>query len=76
MLCRFLSQEGLCKGRYRGYGCIGEQCGHWIESHRCEHHEGTGDYCRKYARFGCVGKDCCGTLMDYLQAASEAEVES
>ena len=72
-LCSYQSKEGLCEGPYKGYACIRERCDHWKESHRCEYHDVTGDYCHKYARFGCVGKDCCGTISDYLEAVSEAE---
>ena len=73
MLCRFMSSDGVCTGRYSGYGCIRSRCQYWRESHECEHHDPTGDYCWKYARFGCVGKDSCDSLTDYLQAASDAE---
>ncbi|MDH3365806.1 MAG: hypothetical protein OEM29_07400 [Thermoplasmata archaeon] len=73
MLCRFLSADGLCTGKYEGYSCIKSDCAYWRMSHECEHHDSTGDYCRKFARFGCVGKDSCHSISDYLQAASEAE---
>ena len=74
MLCKFMSSSGRCTGRYEGYACIKSDCAYWRESHSCEFHDVTGDYCRKYARFGCVGKDCCDSLSDYIQAVSEAEL--
>ncbi|MCJ2532650.1 MAG: hypothetical protein LN411_01850 [Candidatus Thermoplasmatota archaeon] len=73
MLCRFLSSDGICAGKYEGYACIRSSCSYWVEAHSCEHHDSTGDYCNKHARFGCVGKESCHTLSEYLQAASEAE---
>lgn len=71
MKCRFRTADSLCTGKYNGFACIGRQCSYYMESLKCEHHEETGDYCRKYARFGCVGKDSCGTLADYLAATAE-----
>jgi hypothetical protein len=43
------------------------------DAQKCEHHEISGDYCKKYARFGCVGKDSCNTLSEYLEAVAESE---
>lgn len=73
MRCKFRTSDNLCAGKYKGFACIGKQCSYHRESQKCEHHEETGDYCRKYARFGCVGKDSCETLSDYLSAAAEEE---
>ncbi len=73
MLCRYRSPDGICVGKYEGYACISSSCSYWMEAHNCEHHDGAGDYCNKHARFGCVGKESCHTLSEYLQAASEAE---
>lgn len=70
MRCRYLSSGGLCTGRYQGYACIKRHCVHFKQAQACEHHDETGDYCRKYARFGCVGKDSCGTLAEYLEAVA------
>ncbi len=74
MHCTFQTKDSLCTGKYAGYACIMKQCTYYKESRRCEHHEETGDYCRKYARFGCVGKGNCGTLTEYLESvAAEAQ---
>lgn len=74
MKCRFRAKDNLCAGKYRGFACIEKQCAYFAESQKCEHHEMTGDYCRKYCRFGCVGKGSCGSLVDYLEAvAGEAD---
>ena len=70
MNCRSKGKNNLCKGKYRGFACIEKQCAHFAEAHKCEHHEMTGDYCKKYGRFGCVGKDSCGSLVDYLDAVA------
>ena len=71
MKCRYLSDKGLCTGRYPGYACIKRHCSYFREAQTCEHHDETGDYCRKYARFGCVGKESCSTLAEYLEAVAE-----
>lgn len=71
MKCAHITRDGLCTSKYAGYSCIKRQCSLFKDAHKCEYHEPTGDYCRKYARFGCVGKDSCSTLADYLEAATE-----
>jgi len=74
MKCRFKTRDNRCAGKYEGFACIQKQCACFAEAQNCEHHETTGDYCRKYGRFGCVGKDSCGSLVDYLEAvAADAE---
>lgn len=73
MHCRFLAREGTCSGKYAGYACIKDHCTLVQESRKCEYHEPSGDYCRKYARFGCVGRDSCASLADYLDTVSEGE---
>jgi hypothetical protein len=74
--CKYLAKDGLCAGKYSGYACIKSQCALVRESKQCEHHEPTGDYCRKYARFGCVGRDNCESLSDYLDTVSEDQAVS
>lgn len=73
MKCRFLTKDGICTGKYSGYACIKKQCSSFQEGQKCEFHEPSGDYCKKYARFGCVGKESCETLSDYLEAVAEQE---
>ena len=73
MHCRHLGKDNVCTGKYSGYTCIKKQCSLFKEAQKCEHHEATGDYCRKYGRFGCVGKDSCATLADYLETVAEEE---
>lgn len=73
MRCKFLSKDGVCEGKYEGYACIGNDCTAVKEARMCEYHEPTGDYCKKYSRFGCVGKHSCASLVDYLEAVSEEE---
>jgi len=74
MKCRFLGKDGVCSGKYSGYSCIKGQCASFKEAQNCDHHEKTGDYCRKYGRFGCVGRESCRTLGDYLEAVAEEQV--
>ena len=73
MKCKYLSKDKLCTGKYSGFACIKKQCSYYREAQQCEHHELTGDYCRKYGRFGCVGRGSCHTLSDYLEAVAEEE---
>lgn len=73
MICRYLGKEGACEGKYDGYACIKGQCPLFREAKNCEHHDLTGDYCRKYGRFGCVGRESCQSLADYLEAIAEEE---
>jgi hypothetical protein len=70
MRCAFLTKDNICTGKYSGYSCIKKQCAYLQDSQKCEHHELSGDYCRKYGRFGCVGKDSCRSLTEYLEAVS------
>ncbi len=73
MRCRFLTADNICTGKYKGFACIKQHCSYHQESQKCPHHDETGDYCRKHARFGCVGKESCETLADYLAAVAEEE---
>ncbi len=73
MKCRFLTKDGLCSGIYSGFACIKKQCANYQQALKCEHYEQTGDYCKKYARFGCVGVGSCDTLADYLEAFADEE---
>lgn len=75
MHCKYMAKDGMCSGKYSGYACIKGHCTLVKESKACEHHEPTGDYCRKYARFGCVGRDNCTSLADYLDTVSEDQAE-
>ncbi|MGQ9587375.1 MAG: hypothetical protein ACUVT7_03210 [Thermoplasmata archaeon] len=73
MKCKYLTKDNMCTGKYSGYSCIKKQCSIYREAQKCEYHEISGDYCRKYGRFGCVGKDSCQTLADYLETVAEEE---
>jgi len=73
MKCKFRTVTNRCTGKYKGFACIREQCSYYAESKKCEFHEASGDYCWKYGRFGCVGKNSCGTLLDYLDAVAEVD---
>jgi hypothetical protein len=42
----------------------------------CEFRDMSGDYCKKYNRFGCVGKESCSSLADYLDAVAEDEEQA
>lgn len=76
MKCRFITREGLCTGAYPGYACITKQCTSFKQAQNCEHHELSGDYCKKYGRFGCVGKDSCKSLADYLEAVADCDEQA
>jgi len=74
MHCKYLAKDGMCIGMYPGYACIKKHCVSYKEAQNCQFREATGDYCRKYSRFGCVGRDSCQTLSDYLLAVAEEEL--
>ncbi len=63
----------MCTGKYAGYACIRNSCESYNKAHNCEHRDPAGDYCKKYARFGCVGLDSCTTISDYLAAVAEEQ---
>lgn len=73
MKCKFLGAGGVCTGKYAGYGCIRDQCASFREALNCEYRDAVGDYCKKYGRFGCVGKDSCRTITDYLESVAEEQ---
>lgn len=71
MRCKYLSRDGRCTGKYSGYACIKRHCAYSKGAQNCQYHESSGDYCLKYGRFGCVGRESCKTLTDYLEAVAE-----
>ena len=73
MKCKYLTKDGLCSGIYSGFACIKRQCANYQQALKCDYYEKTGDYCKKYGRFGCVGRDSCATLVSYLEAVAETE---
>lgn len=73
MKCKFLGSNGVCTGKYTGYGCIKSSCASFKEAQNCEHRDSVGDYCMKYGRFGCVGRDSCKSVADYLEAVAEEQ---
>ena len=68
MHCKHLSREGLCEGEYSGYACIKKHCSSYREAMNCEFKEGSGDYCKKYGRFYCAGKENCGNAGDFMRS--------
>jgi hypothetical protein len=71
--CKFLGSNGVCTGKYAGYGCIKSSCVSFKKAQNCEHRDPVGDYCKKYGRFGCVGRDSCQSIADYLEAVAEEQ---
>ncbi|MCG7844096.1 MAG: hypothetical protein MIO90_01540 [Methanomassiliicoccales archaeon] len=69
--CPRLGPDGKCNGLYYGFTCIKDKCKMQNREATCEFCIG-GDYCLKYNRFGCVGKDNCGTKDDYLSYIRKA----
>ena len=68
MHCQFLAEDGLCRGPYQGFGCIGDscqadketECGFLVD----------GAYCSRFRKFGCPGPTYCNsveTYMDYFR---------
>ena len=73
MECIHLDSDGVCKGKYSGFACIGPKC----KAERdppCEHNE-QEFYCRKFKRFGCVGRSNCTSLEDYLKAVNRKGIK-
>ena len=73
MKCKYLTKDGLCSGIYSGFACIKRQCANYQQALKCDYYEKTGDYCKKFGRFGCVGMGSCDTLADYLEAFADEE---
>jgi hypothetical protein len=61
--CQHLGDDGVCRGTYKGFGCIGERCVLMKETAKpsqrgCAHlHEST--YCSRYHKFYCPGIEAC-----------------
>ena len=59
--CRHLDEEGICQGKYKGFGCIGDKCQDPTRGPKlsgCKFLRGDG-YCKKHGKFECPGeKDC------------------
>ncbi|NYT12152.1 MAG: hypothetical protein GKC03_06315 [Methanomassiliicoccales archaeon] len=64
MNCPFLAEDGLCRGVYQGFGCIGEKCQANKEI-ECEFLV-DGAYCSRYAKFGCPGPANCASVEVYI----------
>ena len=46
--CRHLDKEGICQGKYKGFGCIGDKCQDPTRGPK----ENKG-YCSKHKKFNC-----------------------
>jgi hypothetical protein len=58
--CRHLGSDGICQGKYKGFGCIGDRCKDPTRGPgkpRCRHGRADG-YCKKHRKFECAGEDC------------------
>ena len=58
--CKHLDANGICQGKYKGFGCIGDKCQDPTRGPReskCRHLSGDG-YCRKHGKFECPGEEC------------------
>ncbi len=59
--CKNIDDDGLCRGLYDGFGCIGDKCKDTTAgpaSNKCTFMRGDG-YCQKYGKFHCIGEDKC-----------------
>lgn len=66
MHCAFRLEDGRCNGKYKGFACIGAKCRGEKEM-PCPFYD-HNYYCRKFRRFGCVGRSRCGeTVEEYLR---------
>jgi hypothetical protein len=64
--CIHLTDEGRCKGMYKGFICIKDKC-LADRAEKCPWSTEEGFYCMKFNRFECIGLQNCGTLDDYMQ---------
>ena len=58
--CKHLDEDGICRGKYKGFGCIEDKC---LDPTRgpgqsnCRFLRGDG-YCKKRKKFECKGDVC------------------
>ena len=58
--CKHLDGKGICQGKYKGFGCIGDKCKDPTRgpgNKKCRHGRDDG-YCMKHKKFQCEGEDC------------------
>lgn len=58
--CKHLDENGLCRGKYKGFACIGDRCQDPTRGPgavKCRHGRADG-YCMKHRKFECRGEDC------------------
>ncbi|MDD4308058.1 MAG: hypothetical protein PHU53_04545 [Thermoplasmata archaeon] len=58
--CRHLDDQGICQGKYKGFGCIGDKCLDPTKgpgANPCKHGRADG-YCKKHKKFQCEGEEC------------------
>jgi len=68
MQCIHFNADGVCKGKYNGFACIGPKC-KAEKDPPCEYND-QDFYCRKFKRFGCVGRSNCTSLEEYLKSVN------
>jgi len=71
MRCYYLTGDGKCEGRYKGFACIGAKC-RAEKDPPCEHYD-KGFYCLKYRRFGCPGLTKCNEEHALIPARTRRE---
>ena len=57
--CKHLDKDGICQGKYKGFGCIGDKCKDSTRGpgNKCRFLRDDG-YCTKHKKFQCDGEDC------------------
>ena len=72
--CKFLDEDGECRGKYDGFECIKEKCEYyqWKTGIVCRY-KGVDGYCAKYGRFFCPGIENCDTTLEYIESLENAE---
>lgn len=58
--CKHLDEEGICQGKYKGFGCIEDKCQdptRGPKTNKCKHERDDG-YCTLHKKFSCKGEDC------------------
>ena len=71
MICKYDDGNGWCTGKFKGFGCIKNNCDSYTPAENveddCKGLEGKGIYCPKYKRFYCAGKENCSDITDYIR---------
>ena len=55
--CRHLDEEGICQGKYKGFGCIEDKCQDPTRGPKINEENIDDGYCTKHNKFNCKCED-------------------